>query len=137
MMSAREKRTKGFVALLLGIFVVAELPFARAWVNEQGGMAGASRDFLNHLANSPIYQATAIDLTGVATLLFIWMVLDARKRLHPWRAWLWLPLFLFSPSLGAFGYLLTRRGDEEAPEASRSVKPSSLPGASPFQPSGG
>jgi ABC-type Fe3+ transport system permease subunit len=117
MMSPTEKRNKRLVALLLAAFVLAEIPFSRAWVHEQGGIAGAYEDFWHHIFNSPVYQVTAIDLTGLATLTFLWMISDSRRRRHPWRAWLWLPVFLFSPSLGIFGYLLTRRGWELPPES--------------------
>jgi len=118
-MSTAEKRFKSFVALLTGIFIVAMLPFARAWVDEQGGVAGANRDLWDHILHSPLYQVTAIDFAGLAVLIFLWMVWDSRRRQHPWRAWLWLPMFLFCPSLGTFGYLLTRRGWELPPVQSQ------------------
>ena len=111
-MSPTEKQIKGFVALLLGVFVLSEIHFAKAWVDEQGGIAGANRDLWNNILHSPLYQVTAIDFAGLASLIFPWMIWDSRRRQHPWRPWLWLPVFLFSPSLGAFGYLLTRRDSE-------------------------
>jgi hypothetical protein len=116
-MSRSEKRIKSFVAVLLGLFILTELYFSRIWLAQQGGLAGANRDFWHHVLNSPVYQVTAVDLTGLAALIFPWMVWDSRRRGHALRAWLWLPVFLFSQSLGIFGYLLTRRGAELPPES--------------------
>jgi hypothetical protein len=118
-MSANEKRLKGLIALATVIFVVVDLGPFRAWLHEQGGLAAANRDFWDHMFHSHMYQVTIMDLTGLAWLIFVWMLWDSRRRQHPWRAWLWLPVYLITPCLGIFGYLLTRR-DVAAPSVGMS-----------------
>jgi hypothetical protein len=110
-MSAHEKRLKVLVAVGLVVFVVFDLPPFRAWVAERGGLAAANQDFWARVSHDHLYQETVIQLTGLATLIFVWMVADSRRRRHPWRAWLWLPVYLLAPTIGSCGYLLTR-GDE-------------------------
>jgi ABC-type Fe3+ transport system permease subunit len=116
-MSASEKRFKGLIALVLVIFVVVDyFPFM-AWVHEQGGLAGANQDFWNHMFHSHLYKVTVMDLTGLAWLVFVWMIWDSRRRRHPWRPLLWLPVYLIAPAIASFGYLLTRGGQEFPPES--------------------
>lgn len=115
-MTPTEKRYKSLLAGLLVGFILVEIPFVRAWLNEQGGVWGINAHFFHQLLHDPLYQVTAIDFTVLALLVYCWMVWDSRRRQHPKRAWYWLPVFLISPALGTLGYLLTRRGWEFPPE---------------------
>jgi hypothetical protein len=117
-MHLTEKRMKTFFGVLLAVFLLAEIPFTKAWLDEQGGFGQINEHFFQSLLHDPLYQVTAIDFTVTALLVFVWMVWDSRRRLHPWRVWLWFPAFMVSPSLGTLGYLLTR--NEKLPASSES-----------------
>ncbi len=109
-MTPVEKRHKAVLSIFAALFVFIQIPFVYAWVVQQGGFWGMNAEFFSRLAHDPLYQVTAIDFTALTLLVFMWMIWDSLRRQHPWRAWLWLPVILISPTLGALGYLLTRRG---------------------------
>lgn len=108
-MTATPHNNKTALWAFLLIFGLIELPFTRDWLWQQGGLAGLHFDFMEQLRFSPIYQVTFIDFAATALLVFIWMIGDSKRREDRKKAWFWLPAFLFSPTLGLIGYLLTRK----------------------------
>jgi ABC-type Fe3+ transport system permease subunit len=51
----------------------------------------------------------ASSVTTVLGAVFLWMLRDARRRGR--SAWKWLPLFIFSPTVALFAFLLLRPSD--------------------------
>ena len=112
MMTPTEKRYKTGLLLVLLCFGLLELPFSRDWWIQQGGFWGTHYHFWHQIMHDPLYQVTAIDFGTTGMLVLCWMVWDSWRRQHPIRVVWWVPVFLFCPTLGLLGYLLTRRGWE-------------------------
>ncbi len=107
------KHPKFWIFLLFMVFCAVETPFSLVWVHQQGGLLGTHFNFWHQIFHDPLYQVTAIDFGATAVLVFAWMVQDSRRRHQIFLPWLWLPIFLYSPSLGLFGYLLTRKSSAD------------------------
>ncbi len=100
---------KSLLWLYTVVFILLEIPFSQAWLKEQGGILGTHFHFWHQTLHDPLYQVTLIDFGATAGLVYLWMIQDSVRQGHPRRCWYWLPLFLFSPSIGLLGYLLNRR----------------------------
>ena len=62
--------------------------------------------------SEPAAQLMLVDFSFFAGIVFVWMVVDAKKRGK--NAWLWAPLMILAPTVALAGYLLSRGSTNDA-----------------------
>lgn len=55
----------------------------------------------------PAAQMMLVDFTLFAGMVFVWMLIDSKKRGK--NGWVWAPLMVLLPTAALAGYLLARR----------------------------
>ena len=62
--------------------------------------------------SEPAAQMVLVDFTFFGGIVFVWMLVDAKKRGK--NAWLWAPLMILAPTIALAGYLLARGSRNDA-----------------------
>lgn len=56
--------------------------------------------------SEPATQMVLVDFSLFATIVFVWMLVDSKKRGK--NGWVWAPLMILLPTAALAGYLLAR-----------------------------
>lgn len=59
--------------------------------------------------SEPAAQMVLVDFSLFATIVFVWMLGDSKKRGK--NGWVWAPLMILLPTAALAGYLLARGGE--------------------------
>ena len=59
--------------------------------------------------SEPAAQMVLVDFSLFATIVFVWMLVDSKKRGK--NGWVWAPLMILLPTAALAGYLLARGND--------------------------